>query len=100
MGLTPIDYTQGTGEGQVRLDFYVLPQEKNAGTLFVKSFSDTASVVRMVWMSLYGLVTGQFSMNDVAGPVVTRPGHHPIGGRGAAKQLWATRCTTSSICSW
>lgn len=69
MELSPIDYTEGTGEGQVRLDFYVLPQEKNAGTLIAKSFSDTTSVVRMVWMSLYGLVTGQFSMNDVAGPV-------------------------------
>ena len=67
--LPVIDYTEGTGEGRVRLDFYVQPQEKNAGTLIAKSFSDTTSVVRMVWKSLYGLVTGQFSMNDVAGPV-------------------------------
>lgn len=67
--LPVIDYTEGTGEGRVRLDFYVQPQEKNAGTLIAKSFSDTTSVVRMVWKSLYGLVTGKFSMNDVAGPV-------------------------------
>jgi regulator of sigma E protease len=57
------------GQNVLALDFYVLPIQKNAGTLIVKSAQDTVSTVRMVWYSLVGLVTGRFSMNDVAGPV-------------------------------
>jgi Predicted membrane-associated Zn-dependent proteases 1 len=58
-----------SGKSVLSLDFYVLPIEKNAGTLIVKSAQDTVSTVRMVWYSLVGLVTGRFGMNDVAGPV-------------------------------
>ena len=51
------------------LDFYVYPQEKTAATLVSKTFTEAGSLVRMVWMSLSGLVTGRFGLNDVAGPV-------------------------------
>lgn len=51
------------------LDFYVYPQEKTAVTLVSKTFTEAGSLVRMVWMSLSGLVTGRFGLNDVAGPV-------------------------------
>lgn len=53
----------------VALDFSVTAIEKNVGTLISESFKSTISVVRMIWKSLYGLVTGTYGMNDIAGPV-------------------------------
>ena len=53
------------------LDFYVQPQAKTVWTLIQKTGAETVSVVRMVWTSLAGLVTGRFGLNDVAGPVGT-----------------------------
>lgn len=58
-------------EPAVALDFSVEPIEKNVGTLITESFKSTLSVVKMVWVSLSGLVTGRFGMNDIAGPVGT-----------------------------
>ena len=57
------------GKKYLSLDFYVMPIEKNFGTLIAKSVQDTVSTVRMVWYSLVGFVTGKFGFNDVAGPV-------------------------------
>ncbi|WP_411678194.1 M50 family metallopeptidase [Caproicibacter sp.] len=57
------------GKSILTLDFYVLPIDKNFGTLITKSFQDTVSTVRMVWYSLVGFATGKFGFNDVAGPV-------------------------------
>lgn len=57
------------GKQAMVLDFYVAAIDKNPITLVQKSASDTVSVARMVWYSLVGLVTGQYSMNDMAGPV-------------------------------
>jgi regulator of sigma E protease len=54
---------------QIALDFYSAEQEKNFGTVLSNTFNDTVSVVKMVWASLVGLVTGQFGLGDVAGPV-------------------------------
>lgn len=57
------------GKSILSLDFYVMPIEKNFGTLIVKSVQDTISTVRMVWFSLIGLVSGKYGLKDVAGPV-------------------------------
>jgi regulator of sigma E protease len=57
------------GKNILALDFYVLPIEKNFGTLITKSVQDTISTVRMIWYSLVGLVSGKYGFNDVAGPV-------------------------------
>ena len=66
-----IKFASRTVEGKkyLTLDFYVMPIEKNPGTLISKSVQDTVSTVRMVWYSLVGFVSGKFSLNDVAGPV-------------------------------
>ena len=34
-----------------------------------KTFADTWSMVKMVWVSLAGLITGRFGLNEMAGPV-------------------------------
>ena len=54
---------------QLNIDFYVQPLEKTVGTVISQTFAQTVSVVRMVWGSLVGLIKGQFSLNDLSGPV-------------------------------
>lgn len=62
-------YLGDNNEPSVALDFSVTAIDKNVGTLITESFKSTYSVVRMIWKSLYGLVTGSYGMNDIAGPV-------------------------------
>ncbi len=57
------------GKRTVQLDFYVQPIVKNPVSIFQKTFTDTVSVVRQVWASLAGLMTGRFGLNDMTGPV-------------------------------
>ena len=54
---------------QLKIDFYVEPIEKTFGSVISQTFGSTVSVVRMVWGSLIGLIKGQFSINDMSGPV-------------------------------
>ncbi len=54
---------------QLQIDFYIEPMEKTFGTVIQQTFANTISVVRMVWGSLIGLIKGQFSLNDMSGPV-------------------------------
>jgi len=58
-----------SGRKYIQLDFWVVPIERNVGTVITQTFKQTYSVIRMIWGSLIGLVTGQFSMNDVSGPI-------------------------------
>ena len=62
-------YLGDNGEPAVAIDFSVTPVEKTFATLCSESFKSTYSVVRMIWKSLFGLVTGTYGMNDMAGPV-------------------------------
>ncbi len=43
--------------------------EKTVGTVFKDVFKQSASICRMVWLSLFDLVTGKYSVKDVSGPV-------------------------------
>ncbi len=54
---------------QLQIDFYIQALDKNFGTVIGQTFANTVSVVRMVWGSLIGLIKGQFSLNDMSGPV-------------------------------
>ncbi len=71
MEFKDVKFNTKTTDGKkiLALDFYVEAVPKNVGTLIVKSGQDTVSTVRIVWFSLVGLVSGKFSMNDIAGPV-------------------------------
>lgn len=60
---------EGKEKPSVMSDFYVTPIEKNIGTVLSETFGETVSVVRMVWASLAGLVSGQFGFADVSGPI-------------------------------
>ncbi len=53
----------------IQLDFKVEAIDNNIGTLISQTFKSTFSTVKMVWASLIGLIKGQFSLNEVSGPV-------------------------------
>lgn len=57
------------GQQVLSMDFYVEPIQRSFGSVIQKTFADTWSMVKMVWVSLVGLVTGRFGLNEVAGPV-------------------------------
>jgi regulator of sigma E protease len=60
---------EDSDEPSVGIDFYVESIDKNVISVLQQTGSQTLSVVRMVWSSLKGLVTGQFGLNDLSGPV-------------------------------
>ena len=53
----------------VSIDFYVEPIEKTFLTVLEQTGSQTVSTIRMVWSSIIGLIQGQFSFEDISGPV-------------------------------
>ena len=57
------------GTAIVQIDFYVYARPQTVGTLLQNTVLQSVSVVRMVWASLVGIVTGRFGLNDLAGPV-------------------------------
>lgn len=62
-------YLGDDGKPAVALDFTVEPINKTILTTVSESWNGTFSVVRMIWKSLFGLLTGTYGMNDMAGPV-------------------------------
>lgn len=58
-----------SGNSSIQLDFKVEGIPNNFGNLIIQSFQYTVSTIRMVWASLVGLIMGQYSFNDMAGPV-------------------------------
>ena len=70
LGKVKFDTTKdSSGKTYIKLDFYVVPIERNFGSIVIQTFKQTYSVIRMIWASLLGIVTGQFSMNDISGPI-------------------------------
>lgn len=62
-------YKNDSGVESVAIDFYVEKIPKTFLSVITETFSQTVSVVRMIWSSLVGLVTGQFGMDALSGPV-------------------------------
>lgn len=52
-------------------DFVILGQEKNIGNVTKNAFGYALSMGRMVYLSLFDLISGQYGMNDLAGPIGT-----------------------------
>lgn len=59
------------GKDIVIFDFKIVGIEKTFGSVLKYAFLDSLSVARMVWLSLFDLVTFQFSFNELAGPIGT-----------------------------
>ncbi len=55
--------------GDLHIDFKVTPIEVNFGSVVKTSFKTTFSYARLIWISLGDLITGQYKLNDLSGPV-------------------------------
>ena len=47
----------------------ILGVDKTVGTVFRDTFRESASICRMVWLSLFDMLAGKYSINDVSGPI-------------------------------
>ena len=63
------DLREQNGEQALVIDFKVLAQPKTVGSVLDYSFRKTASIARIVWISLGDLLTGRASVHDLAGPI-------------------------------
>lgn len=52
-------------------DFVILGEEKNFANVTKNAFGYALSMGRMVYLSLFDLISGQYGMNDLAGPIGT-----------------------------
>jgi len=57
------------GSGSVYLDFTVLPMEQTFGNMVTESFRESASIGRLIIMTLIDMVRGKYGLNDLSGPV-------------------------------
>lgn len=65
----PFAYEEVEGQTIVQLDFKVAGKEKTPLLVLKESWYMTTGVVKEVWVSFGKLITGQFQMNQLAGPV-------------------------------
>ncbi len=59
------------GKEQIVYDMTILGVEKNVLTVASGAVKQTASVARLVWMSLGDLISGKYGLKDVSGPIGT-----------------------------
>lgn len=55
----------------IEYDFIILGEEPNVLNVIENSFKRSVSIVRIVWLSLFDLVTGKYGLTDLSGPVGT-----------------------------
>ena len=55
----------------IEYDFIILGEETNALNVATTSVKQTVSIARLVWLSLFDLVTGRYGLTDLSGPVGT-----------------------------
>lgn len=58
---------QGISFGSI--DFMVTPEKKTFGTVFKYTFFTCKSIIKMVWESLFDLITGRYGIEQVSGPI-------------------------------
>lgn len=52
-------------------DFLVKPMPKNFFTVVSEAAKNSLSIARLVWLSLYDIITGQYGFSELSGPVGT-----------------------------
>lgn len=63
-----------TKEGEytyIEYDFVILGEKPTVWNIITSSLKQTVSIARLVWLSLFDLVTGQYGLTDLSGPVGT-----------------------------
>jgi regulator of sigma E protease len=66
-----VQFPQVTSQGVVfgAPDFSVLPEEKTFFTVVKNSFYTCKSTVKMIWESLFDLISGRYGVEQVSGPI-------------------------------
>ena len=59
------------GHNTIVFDFVIVGIEKTPLNVLSTAFLDTVSTARLVWLTLFDLVTGHYGLNDISGPVGT-----------------------------
>lgn len=77
------------GEPTLSIDFHMKSVDRSFKTVITETFSRSVSIVRMVWNSLVGLVTGQFGINDVSGPVGMVSAVSDVASMGLQTSIWS-----------
>lgn len=57
------------GSTGIYFDFYVYRLEKNFGNIVVQSFMESCSTGRLIYMTLFDMLSGKYGLNDLSGPV-------------------------------
>ena len=57
------------GKNTIIFDFILVGEHKTVWNVIKTTFMDTISIARLVWLSLFDLVTGRYGLNDLSGPV-------------------------------
>jgi regulator of sigma E protease len=55
----------------ITYDFTIIGEKPNFFNIFTNTFKESASIVRLVRLSLFDLVTGRYGLSDLSGPVGT-----------------------------
>lgn len=55
----------------IQYDFIIIGEPPAFLNIVKNAFTQSASIVRMVWLSVFDLVTGRYGMSELAGPVGT-----------------------------
>ncbi len=63
--------TDEDGQTTIIYDFVLVGVEKTPMNVITTSFKDTVSIARLIWLTLFDLVTGHYGINDLSGPVGT-----------------------------
>ena len=50
-------------------DFYVLPEVRSFGSVAKHTFRQSLLSIKMIWQSLFDLISGKYGINHVSGPV-------------------------------
>lgn len=66
-----VEFPQTSSQGVVfgAMDFYVYGEDRTFSTVVKNSFYSCKSTVKMIWDSLYDLITGRYGIEQVSGPI-------------------------------
>lgn len=62
---------QQNGITLIQYDFIIIGEQPGFLNIVKNAFTQSASIVRMVWLSVFDLFTGRYGMSELAGPVGT-----------------------------
>jgi len=77
-----------SGETFGNIDFYVYSESKTPLTVLKHGFFRSLSTIKMIWESLYDLITGRYGMNAVGGPVAVTEAMSEAASEGIADLVY------------